>query len=58
MEDIIEKQKKSTQLNEGDRKVLYKYASHHSERVAHLQNVEENKTLSNNIINEDKQYYY
>ncbi len=58
MDNIIEKQKKSTQLNEGDRKVLYKYASHHSERVAHLQNVEECKTLNNNISNIEKQYYY
>lgn len=56
MDNIVEKQKKSTQLNEGDRKVLSKYASHYSERV--LQNLEENKTLNNNISNTDKQYYY
>ncbi|QNU68495.1 hypothetical protein EHE19_008885 [Ruminiclostridium herbifermentans] len=58
MDNIIEKQKKSTELNEGDRKVLYKYASHHSERVTQLQNVEDNKTLNNSISYTEKQYYY
>jgi hypothetical protein len=53
MDDVIEKQKKSTELNEGDRKVLNKYASHHSERVVHLQNVEETKTLNNSISNSE-----
>jgi hypothetical protein len=58
MDNEKEKQKKSTQLNDSDRKVLYKYANHQSEKIAQLQNVEEDKALNNNISYTEKQYYY
>ncbi len=56
MDNIIEKQKKSKELNEGDRKVLYKYASHHSEKVAHLQDIDESEAFNNRISTTEKHY--
>lgn len=55
MDNALEKQKKRTELNDGDRKVLYKYANHYSEVFDSLQNVESCNALSNSICNTEKQ---
>jgi hypothetical protein len=47
MDDVVEKQKKRTELNDGDRKVLYKYANHYSGLFNTLQNVESCNVLGN-----------
>ncbi|PYG89920.1 hypothetical protein LY28_00520 [Ruminiclostridium sufflavum DSM 19573] len=54
--DETEKRKKSTVLNESDRKVLYKYANHCSEKPVQLAGVENCNTLNNKIRNTNKEY--
>lgn len=56
MDDLNKKQKKSTQLNDGDRKVLSIYASHYPVRIELVQNTEQSNTLNSNVIKTDMYY--
>lgn len=51
MDDMTEKQKRRTELNDGDRKVLYKYVYQYSKPVNTLQDADDGKVLDNSISN-------
>ncbi len=53
MDDMAEKQKRRTELNDGDRKVLYKYVYHYSAPVNTLQVLHDHNVLGNSISNSE-----
>lgn len=57
MDNAMEKQKKRTELNDGDRKVLYKYVTLYSDQYGPLKNLEGYSAFNNSIRdNTNKQY--